>query len=165
MEYWIGTAKRSSNHACTRVFTLRVSVCHLWMNCSSVGSCECNPERRTHQYPRCQRNADQVCPMWREESSCNHCWHYGSTEHYKARWCKAKTNLRQSALEPENGPGAPVSTHSQIVKGYAHHVLTFVKGYAHHVQWKVVSLIGSHSQRISQYTLIIPWVQEVIEPR
>lgn len=126
------------------------------MNCSSVGSCECNPERRTHQYPRCQRNADQVCPMWREESSCNHCWHYGSTEHYKARWCKAKTNLRQSALEPENGPGAPVSTHSQIVKGYAHHVLTFVKGYAHHVQWKVVSLIGSHSQRISQYTLIIP---------
>lgn len=73
---------------------------------------------------------------------------------YKAGWCKAKTNLRQSAPEPKNGHGAPVITQSQIVKGYAHHVPTFVKGYAHHVPSKVVSLIGSHSQRISQYTLL-----------
>lgn len=53
--------------ACTRVFTLRVSVCHLLINCSSAGSCECNPERRIHQYPRRQRNANRVYPMWRGE--------------------------------------------------------------------------------------------------
>lgn len=165
MEYWIGTAKRSSNHLVTVCVHTRLYVESQHM--SSLDELQfCGKLwMQPRKYPRCQRNADRVCPMWREESSCNHCWHYGSTEHYKARWCKAKTNLRQSALEPENGPGATVSTHSQISIGYAHHVPTFVKGYAHHVQWKVVSLIGSQSQRISQYTLIIPRVQEVIEPR
>lgn len=54
----------------------------------------------------------------------------------------------------KNGPRAPVSTQSQFVKGYAHHVPTFVNSYAHHVPSKVVSLIGSHGQRISKYTLL-----------
>lgn len=58
--------------------------------------------------PRRQRNANRVCPMCRErgEDSCNHCWHCGSTEHYKAGCRQARANRRQSAPEPENGPGA-----------------------------------------------------------
>lgn len=57
---------------------------------------------------RQRRNANRVCPMCRErgEGSCNHCWHCGSTEHYKAGCRQARANRRQSAPEPENGPGA-----------------------------------------------------------
>lgn len=142
--------------ACTRVFTLRVSVCHLWMNCSSAESCECNPERRIHQYPRRQRNANRVYPMWRGERKV-------LATIVGIVVARNTTRLDGVQLKPisdkvlhsrKNGPGTPVSTQSQIVKGYAHHVPTFVKGYAHHVPSKVVSLIGSHSQRISQYTLL-----------
>lgn len=42
----------------------------------------------------------------RGEGSCNHCWHCGSTEHYKVGCRQARANRRQSAPEPENGPGA-----------------------------------------------------------
>jgi hypothetical protein len=57
---------------------------------------------------RRQRNSNRGCPSCRErgEGSCNHCWHCGSAEHYKAGCRQARTNRRQSAPAPENGPGA-----------------------------------------------------------